>query len=171
MGARAEWTAHDMSPKSSNSSSIGISFPELSLAFPMLKVAKMDVKVSHSCSDGVILETRKYDGYRPLRLQHVLQHKFCVVVKMDLNSKEGRCYLRPNPYASTLSSLLSSPFLPKNLSGLKTKGSGYTLSSCVIALDVCVSTHERKKRVKKTRHIFANTIVPVVIRCRKSRKQ
>ena len=50
---RAEQAAHLMNPKSSNSSFIAISFPELSLAFAMLKVAKMDAKVSHSCSDGV----------------------------------------------------------------------------------------------------------------------
>jgi len=50
--ARAE-QAHLLNPKSSNSSLISISFPELSFAFAMLKVARMDVKVSHNCSDGV----------------------------------------------------------------------------------------------------------------------
>ena len=53
----------------------------------MLKVAKMDVKFSHRCSDSVTLTFRKYDEYRPLRLQRALQHKFCVVVKMNLNGK------------------------------------------------------------------------------------
>ena len=46
--AEAEKATHTMSPKSSYSSFIAISFPELSFAFPMLKVAKMDAIVSHT---------------------------------------------------------------------------------------------------------------------------
>jgi len=56
----------------------------------MVKVAKMDAKVSHNCSDGVILAPRIYDEYRPLRLRHVPRHKFCIVVKMDLYGKSRK---------------------------------------------------------------------------------
>src|SRR5437016_4885776 len=76
-------------------------------------------------------------------------------------AKAGK-YLRPNPYANILSSSLSSPFLSKNLSGLKVKGSEYTLSSCVMALDVCISSCERNE-FKKARHILACSIVPIII--------
>jgi hypothetical protein len=85
-----EEAAHVRNPKSSYSSLIGISLPELSLAFPILKVAKMDVKVSHSCSDSVTLTPRKYNEYRPLHLQRAVRHKFYVVVRMDLNRKRRK---------------------------------------------------------------------------------
>ena len=81
---RTEQAAHLMNPKSSNSPLISISFPELSLAFAMLKVARMDAKVSHSCSDGVSPVPRKSDEYRPLRLQHAFQRKPCIIVRIDL---------------------------------------------------------------------------------------
>ena len=50
LGYMSKLATYLSKPKSSYSSLITISFPELSLAFPMLKVAKMDAKVSHNCS-------------------------------------------------------------------------------------------------------------------------
>ena len=44
-----------MGPEAMYSSLIAISFLESSLAFPMWKVARIDAKVSQSCSNRVIL--------------------------------------------------------------------------------------------------------------------
>lgn len=49
-----------------------------------------------------------------------VQHKFYVIVRMDLNGKRK---VRLNPYASIWLLSLSTPFSSKNLSGLKAKGS------------------------------------------------
>ena len=84
MDARAKQVAHFTIPSPSYSSLIAISFPELSLAFSMLKVARIDAKVNHNYSDGVTSALRKYNEYQRLRLQRALQHKLCVVVRMNL---------------------------------------------------------------------------------------
>jgi len=53
----------------------------LSLAFSILKVARMDEKVNHNCSDSVTSAHREYDEYQPLHLQHAFQHKLYIIVK------------------------------------------------------------------------------------------
>ena len=50
----------------------------------------MDAKVSHSCSDGVILTLENIMSYRQLRLQYAFQHKFCVIMRANLNGKKEK---------------------------------------------------------------------------------
>ena len=76
------WATYLSNPNSVNSSLIGISFLSLSFAFSILKVASTDAKVNHNYSDSVsYFNSHAIDKYRPLRLQHAFQHKFCIIVK------------------------------------------------------------------------------------------
>ena len=53
MNTRVKWVIHVINPNSLYSSLIGISFPALSLAFAILKVARIDANVNHNFSDSV----------------------------------------------------------------------------------------------------------------------
>lgn len=141
--AGKEQAAHTRSPKSSKSLVIAISFPELSLAFPMLKIAKMEAIVSHTWSPLRRCWFNTQNTWLILTVALATcspTQTLCPCENGIIYNEEGG-YLRPNPNASNLSSSFSLPFSSKNLSGLNVKGSGNTLSSCVMALGVHVSSH------------------------------